>query len=90
MQNRAQFNTIKTASNLLKGFTPGNKELAALRSFAATNDSLKLADFSAVEASQIQQRLQILMARQIWRVEGYFEVSNQFDLAVKKAITVVQ
>jgi len=90
LQNRAQFNAIKSASNLLKGFTPSNKELDAIRSFALTHDSLKLDKFSVVEASQIQQRLQILMARQIWRVEGYFEVSNQFDLAVKKAISVVQ
>ena len=90
LQNKEKFNAIQTASALLKDFIPGNAELDALRSFSATHDSIILANFSTIEATQIKQRLQILMAKQIWRLEGYFEVSNQFDEAVKKAITVVK
>jgi carboxyl-terminal processing protease len=29
------------------------------------------------------------MARQIWRTQGYYEVSNAYDPVVKKALEVV-
>jgi carboxyl-terminal processing protease len=32
------------------------------------------------------QRVQTLMARQIWRTEGYFEVINKNDSTVLKAL----
>ena len=34
----------------------------------------------------VLQRFQILLARQIWRTEGYYEVSNENDPMIKKAL----
>jgi carboxyl-terminal processing protease len=53
-------------------------------------DSIPLNSFNQMEAQQLSQRMQILMARQIWRTEGYYEVSNQFDPAVQKAISLLK
>jgi len=34
----------------------------------------------------LQHRIKAMMARQIWRVEGYYEVSNAYDPVVNKAL----
>jgi carboxyl-terminal processing protease len=74
----------------VKGFQPGKTELDALRNFALVSDSIPLNSFNQMEAQQLSQRMQILMARQIWRTEGYYEVSNQFDPAVQKAMSLLK
>ncbi len=90
VQNRAKFNGFKQPMDLVKGFQPGKPELDALRNFALVSDSIPLNSFNQMEAQQLSQRIQILMARQIWRTEGYYEVSNQFDPAVQKAISLLR
>jgi carboxyl-terminal processing protease len=90
VQNRPKFNEFKQPMDLVKGFQPGKPELDALRNFALVSDSIPLNSFNQIEAQQLSQRMQILMARQIWRTEGYYEVSNQFDPAVQKAISLLK
>jgi len=90
VQNRPKFNGFKQPMDLVKGFQPGKLELDALRNFALVSDSIPLNSFNQIEAQQLSQRMQILMARQIWRTEGYYEVSNQFDPAVQKAISLLK
>jgi carboxyl-terminal processing protease len=90
VQNRARFNEFKQPKDLVKGFQPSKPELDALRNFAQVTDSIPLNSFNQMEAQQLSQRMQILMARQIWRTEGYYEVSNQFDPAVQKAISLLK
>ena len=90
VQNRAKFSGFKQPMDLSKGFQPGKPELDALRHFALVADSISLNNFNQMEAQQLSERMQILMARQIWRTEGYYEVSNQFDPAVQKAIGLLK
>lgn len=90
VQNRSRFSGYQSSKDLVQGFQPGKPELDALRNFALTADSISLNNFSQMEAQQLSQRMQILMARQIWRTEGYYEVSNQYDPAVQKAISLLK
>jgi carboxyl-terminal processing protease len=90
VQNKKQFSGMVKPMDLVNGFQPGKTELDALRNFALTADSIVLNSFSQIETKQVSQRLQILMARQIWRTEGYYEVSNQFDPAVQKAASLLK
>jgi carboxyl-terminal processing protease len=90
IQYRPKFDGFQKPLDLVKGFQPGKSELDALRSFAFSSDSIKISSFNPKEAEQVSQRLQILMARQIWRTEGYFELANQFDPTVQKGIALLK
>ena len=90
IQNRQRFNAIKKPTDLLLQFKPGMVELEALRQFAASKDSILIDGYNEKERFQVAQRLQIMMARQIWRTEGYFEVSNLVDSAVIKGLAVLK
>ncbi len=85
LQNKAKFDQIANPAQMLTAFVPGDKELNELKQFAQAQDNIALTTLSEKERRQIIQRLQILMARQIWRTEGYFEIANKYDSAVLKA-----
>ena len=60
----------------------------ALTAYAA-RDTIDLNTVAPKEKELLQRRIKALMARQIWRTEGYYEVSNRFDPVVTKALEVV-
>jgi carboxyl-terminal processing protease len=86
VQNREKFDKIAKPENILTEFIPGDKVYGELRSFALIHDGVIINSFTEKEKTQISQRLQTLMARQIWRKEGYFEIANRYDLAVQKGL----
>ncbi|HAK10708.1 MAG TPA: carboxyl-terminal protease, partial [Chitinophagaceae bacterium] len=59
------------------------------KSFAA-RDSIAMDAVSVKDKQVLLKRMQALMARQIWRNEGYFEIMNRQDMAVQKALQVLQ
>ncbi len=86
LQNRIKFDQIAKPEDILTTFQPGEKELTELRSFALSHDGVIINNFTDKEKIQISQRLQTLMAKQLWRMEGYFEIANRYDAAVQKGI----
>ncbi len=86
VQNREKFDKIEKPENILTEFIPGDKEYGELRNFALIHDGVIINSFTEKEKTQISQRLQTLMARQVWRKEGYFEIANRYDLAVQKGL----
>jgi len=44
----------------------------------------------AKEKAETLERMEVLMARQIWRNEGYYEVNNLSDKTVKKALEILK
>jgi carboxyl-terminal processing protease len=87
--NMGYWNKIASAKALATGFNPGEKEWQQLVQFAQT-DSVNVNQVTPKEKSDILKRIQYLMARQIWRNEGYFEVSNMQDPVVLKALEMMQ
>jgi carboxyl-terminal processing protease len=85
IQNRAYFKDIASPAQLVEKFVPGEREWAGLVAFAA-KDSINLQGVNSSTKTELLKRVQILMARQIWRAEGYFEVSNRNDITVQKAL----
>lgn len=86
MQNRTFFNTLSGPSDLALKFMPGEKEWAGLVSYAK-KDTIELNSVAGKEKADVLQRMQNMMARQIWRNEGYFEVGNRTDVTVQKALS---
>jgi carboxyl-terminal processing protease len=84
-----KFSTYKTPEQLYKDFTPGEAEWQQLVSFAA-KDSIKLSGASGKDKSFLLQNVQLMMARQIWRTQGYYEVQNKTDKTVLRALEMLK
>jgi carboxyl-terminal processing protease len=89
VSNPTYWKNITTPSQLVNTFNPGEKEWQQLQQFALT-DSVSLAGLPVKEKTDILKRMQYLMARQLWRNEGYFEVANLQDPVVRKALEMMQ
>ena len=70
-------------------FKPGEKEWNELVAFAK-KDSVNLAPVSIIAKTTLLEKMQALLARQIWRTQGYYEIDNHFDDVVQKALEVVK
>ena len=55
----------------------------------AAKDSLELQLISDEEKNYLFRALKTSVARQIWRNEGYFEVTNTDDKTVMKAMEIL-
>jgi len=84
-QQATSFKSIKNTDELVQKFKPDDVQWHQLVSFAA-NDSIKLDNVNPKEKAQLLQHVQALMARQLFRNEGYFEVMNRYDEALQKAL----
>lgn len=89
MQHKPQLQAYKTPADLYKQFTPGEAEWQQLLSFAQ-KDSIDINSLPATAKADVIKRMPALLSRQIWRTEGYFEVNNQNDSTVKKALEVLK
>ncbi len=85
IQNRGYLQTIKTPVELYKQFKPGEKEWQQLTEFAK-KDTIDLSTVNATAKADMLKKIQSLMARQVWRAEGYYEVSNETDPMIRKAL----
>jgi carboxyl-terminal processing protease len=85
IQHPEIFSKIKSPAELNSQFIPAEKEWTGLVAFAS-KDSISLSQLGASDKKTLLQRVKNLMARQIWRGEGYFESANRNDSMVLKAI----
>jgi carboxyl-terminal processing protease len=88
IQHLPSFRNYKTPADFIAGFHDEDGLWKGLASYAA-KDTVSLASIPAKEKDVLKHRLKALMARQIWRTEGYFEVSNAYDPVVGKALDVI-
>lgn len=89
LQNKTTFQAIKTPEALFDQFKPGDKEWNALVTFAK-KDTIDLTSIPYIAKKSLLENMQALMARQIWRTEGYYEIDNRHDDAVQKALEVLK
>jgi carboxyl-terminal processing protease len=89
VQNKQYLRSFKTPIDLYNQFKPGEKEWQQLASFAR-KDTVDVNNISAVAKTDVLKRFQSLLARQIWRAEGYYEISNETDPMIKKALEVLK
>ncbi len=87
--NRDRLQQYKTPKQLHSNFHMGNNEWNALKSFAV-RDSINVADLNDSSKDFVLRQMENLLGRQMWRSEGYFELSNADDPMIKKAMQVLQ
>lgn len=85
VENKTFFSNIHSPEELSVKFVPGEKEWEGIVAYAK-KDTIMLNGTDAKTKSEVLKRIQIMMGRQIWRNEGYFEMSNMHDVTVEKAV----
>jgi carboxyl-terminal processing protease len=80
-------NKWSTPSEFKRNFNVSDEVLSQLTTFAASEYKIKLdkKEFSTSK-KLISEVLKAEIARQIWVEEGYYEVYNDFDPEVQRAI----
>jgi len=88
VSNNSQFNQYKSAVDFAERFPGIDNAWNQLENYAL-KDSIYLKNISAKDKQGIKERLKAYLARYKWRTEGFYEVINLKDDAVKKAIEVL-
>lgn len=84
VKNRPMFTAYKDPADFAERFQVSSEMYSQFTRYAA-GDSVNIASLKAQDSEFIKQRLKMLAARQIWRTEGYYEVANANDPAVRRA-----
>lgn len=89
INNKRELQQLKSPEQLVKAFQPTDKNWQQLVAFAK-KDSINLDTVSAKAKEDVLQKLPAFLARQMWRTEGYFEITNPTDPMVEKALSVIK
>jgi carboxyl-terminal processing protease len=84
IQHKAAFDRYKSAEEFSSQYQAGGEALEALRQYVTTN-KIGLAELPEKDRVEMAKRIKTWMARQIWGMPGYYQVSNVYDLTVQKA-----
>jgi carboxyl-terminal processing protease len=88
-ENKSFFNQFRNPADFAKGFTQTVPAWNSLVAYAAKN-SVNVQNVPERDKMEIQKRIKTWLARQIWRMEGYYEVSNSEDEGVRKALEALK
>ena len=88
LQNLAVLKAYKTPADFIKGFSFTNENWNQFIQTAA-KDSVNISLASPKEKADLSNQIKSAVARQIWRNEGFFEMLNTTDNAVKKAMEIL-
>ncbi len=87
--HKNQLQQFKTPEQFHQQFHAGDNEWKQLQNFAV-KDSVDLKNLNVSAKNFVMQQVENLLARQMWRSEGFYELSNADDPMIKKAIEVLQ
>ncbi len=88
LQNQSQLNGYKSPEDFAKKFAFTDDNWKDFKTLAA-KDSISLNDISVKEKAEIVNRIESTIARQVWRNEGFYEILNTRDKAVKKSLELL-
>jgi carboxyl-terminal processing protease len=88
VRNRGQFTGFNEPSAFEKGFQVNDNMMDQLQVYAAA-DSINIASISPRDREFVAKRLKALLARQIWRTEGFYTVANAGDPVISKALELI-
>ncbi|HEV8283303.1 MAG TPA: S41 family peptidase [Chitinophagaceae bacterium] len=86
--NLSRFNQYRSATEFAQKFTGINDAWSQLVNYAL-RDTIYLKNIPPKDQEGIKESLKAYLARYKWRTEGFFEVLNMNDIAVKKALEVL-
>jgi carboxyl-terminal processing protease len=88
-QHLSFFKKFKNPSDFALHFTQTGEAWNSLVQYAA-KDSIDLGNVPEHDKAEIEQRIKTWLARQIWRMDGYYEVTNLTDPVVQKGLEALK
>ncbi len=88
LEHQQEFNLYKTPKSFEEKYSVDEATLNNLKNYAA-KDSINFNLDNAKEKELLARQIKLLTARQIWRTEGLYEVTNPGDETIKKALEVI-
>lgn len=89
VEHRDQLQQYKSPEDLYKQFRFSETDWQQFTNFAK-QDSVDVTKLPDTAKNFVTTQMQNLLARQMWRTEGYFELLNQNDAMIKKALEVLK
>lgn len=89
LSHQKEFNAFKTPKDFNEKYNVDATTLKNLANYAA-QDSIYFNLGNVQEKVLLTKQIKMLTARQIWRTEGLYEVSNPDDETIKKAVEVLR
>jgi carboxyl-terminal processing protease len=89
MNRQDYFNKFKTPAEFVSGFRDSTDAWNRLVAFMK-NENVNIENLPAADRREVEKRIKTWMARQLWRMQGYYEVHNQYDQAVIRALAEVK
>ena len=89
LQNLSTLKSFRTPNDFLKGFLLTEEHWKQFI-LAASKDSINITETPIKEKTEITKSIKSAIARQLWRSEGFFEVMNVADEAIKKALELLE
>ncbi len=89
MENQTALQTFKSTADFTNRFSI---DAGAHQLFEnlAIKDSLSIKSLSVAEKEELHFKMKAMLARQLWRNEGYYEVLNTRDYMIKKALEIIK
>ncbi len=88
LDHEKEFNSFKTPKAFEEKYNVDAATLNDFKNYAAKDSVIfNTQDLKGKDA--LEKQIKALTARQIWRTQGYYEVSNPEDETVKKALQVI-
>jgi carboxyl-terminal processing protease len=89
MQHRDELKQFQSPADFYSGFNKGTEIWNDLVTYSK-KDSIDLSSLNAEDRGQVEIRIKALLARLLWRTQGYFYVINQSDPVLKKAMELLE
>ena len=89
IQHQAELKQFPTAAAFYSGYKKEGEAWNDLQIYAK-KDSIDLGRVGPSDRSQVAIRIKALLARMIFRTQGYFYVMNQVDPVIKKAMELLE
>jgi carboxyl-terminal processing protease len=88
LANKNKLAAYKSAIQFEKNYSVDENTWKGFKELAV-KDSINITMIGSKEKNELLKQIKILTARQLWRTEGLYEVSNAGDTTVKKALEVL-
>ena len=89
LANKNKFTSYTSPTQFSKNYLVDDAIWNSFKAFAIS-DSININMVGKKERTELSKQIKILTARQIWRNEGLYEVSNAEDTTVKKALEILK
>ena len=89
LQNQSTLNAFKNSTDFNNHFIFSDLDWQYFTHFAS-KDSVTLNSITSIEKNKLINSIKVSLARQLWRMEGLYEVQNTTDNAIKKALEILK